>query len=76
MNNESETISFAEALEALIIGKRCRRLEWIDSETYIKMMNEQVMIYTPSDKQLHPLVVSLGDIEGIDWVVIDKKVKN
>lgn len=72
----NETMNFTEAFEALVTGKKVRRLDWEDQNIYVKMVNEQVMIYTPSDKMMHPLVVSLGDIEGIDWVVVGGKVKN
>jgi hypothetical protein len=73
----NETMNFTEALEALVTGKKVRRMEWDDPNIYVKMMDEKIIIYTPSDKMIHPLVVSLGDIEGIDWVVVaGGRVKN
>lgn len=69
---DSGTMDFGVCLQLLLLDKKCKRLEWID-ETYIRIHDERLMIYTPSDKRLHPLTVSVGDIMATDWVVIEKK---
>jgi len=74
---EKETLmTFGEALQELTTGGKCRRLEWGDPGTYITIFNGQLMIYSTDDKKLHPLVVSLGDIQGMDWVLMDRRSKN
>jgi hypothetical protein len=66
-------MTFAECLEKLVLGEKCRRLEWEDSEVYITIKDERLMIYRTDDKMLHPLTVSTGDIQGTDWVVVVKR---
>uniref|UniRef100_A0A6M3IMV9 Thoeris anti-defense 2-like domain-containing protein n=1 Tax=viral metagenome TaxID=1070528 RepID=A0A6M3IMV9_9ZZZZ len=66
-------MTFAEAIESLIIGRRLKRLEWPDDGTYIVMANERLSIFKPEDKMVHPLIVSLGDMMGEDWVVITEQ---
>lgn len=65
------TLTFGECLDQLLLGRKGRRLEWEDKEVYIIIQNEQLMIFRTDDKKLHPLIVSTGDIEGMDWVLIE-----
>ncbi|MCZ7405410.1 MAG: DUF2829 domain-containing protein [Candidatus Methanoperedens sp.] len=69
------TITFAQCLTMLVAGKKCRRLAWEDKGVYVVIQNEQVMLYKTDDKKLHPLIVSIGDIEGTDWIVVESKEK-
>ena len=69
---QTKIISFAEAMDALLDGKKVRRQEWPDDGTYLVMRDEKVMIFKLEDKRLHPLTISSGDILGTDWVVIIK----
>ena len=66
-------MTFAEAVESLIIGHRLKRLEWPDDGTYVMIANERLSIFKPEDKIVHPLIVSLGDMMGEDWVVITEQ---
>ena len=65
------TMTFASCLEKLILGERCRRLTW-DDGWYITIKDDKVMIFRIDDKLLHPLTVSVGDIDGKDWIVVAK----
>ncbi len=67
------TMTFASCLDRLMLGERCRKLEWKDTEVYIILQDEKLMIYKTDTKKLHPLVVSTGDIVGTDWVVVGKR---
>ena len=63
-------MTFGQAMQEVAIGKRVRRLEWAQKETYLALNNNQLSIFKPEDKNLHPLIVSLGDILGDDWVIV------
>ena len=67
------TMSFAVCLDKLMLGERCRRLAWEDPSIYIIMKDDKVMILDAKDKRLHPLIVSAGDIDGKDWVIVGKQ---
>ena len=63
--------SFASALKEAVNGKKVRRLEWQDKGIYLTFRNDQLMIFLTEDKMLHPLLVSLSDVIGEDWVVVE-----
>jgi hypothetical protein len=66
-------MDFALCVEALLLGKKMRRLEW-KAKDYIVINDEKLMIFKPDDKRLHPLTVSTGDMMARDWVVVEKEV--
>jgi len=70
--NEENTMDFPDCTESLLEGKKLRRLEWPDDGTYVVMSQEKLVIFTPKDQSLHPLVISTGDMSGTDWVVLSK----
>lgn len=61
-------MDFAGAMKELIVGKHVRRKEWADKGIYLSLVDEKIQIFNP-DKKYHPLIVSLGDLVGDDWVV-------
>lgn len=66
------TMTFGTCLEKLMLGERCRRMSWEDVGVYVTIQDEKLMIFRTDDKRLHPLTVSVGDITGMDWVVVGK----
>ena len=70
VEKKKNELTFYAASKELVDGKKVRRLEWPNDGTYIVLDNELLKIFLPADKKLHPLTVSLGDIIGIDWVII------
>lgn len=66
-------MGFSQALQELVAGKRVARVEWVEygHKHYLQMKDEKIMIWLSQDRRLHPLTVSLGDIEGLDWIVVD-----
>ena len=62
-------MNFGNALKAAVEGKKMRRVEWPKDGTYLVIEKDQLMIYKPSDKQLHALIVTTGDILGVDWII-------
>lgn len=69
---QEPTLTFAQCLEQLILGKTYRRLSWEDEQIYIIIRDGQLMIWRTDDKRFHPLIVSVGDIEGVDWILTKK----
>lgn len=70
--DESGTMDFASALKEVMNGKRIRRLEWQDEIAYLTLADERLMVFKVEDKLLHPLIVSVGDMTGMDWVVVNE----
>lgn len=64
----AETMSFADALQEIINGKKVTRLEWVSNEEYGFMKDERLMIHTKG--QDHLWIVSKGDITNLDWTVL------
>lgn len=73
---QPRSMNFVDSLNFLLDGHKLRRKEWADDGTYIVIREEKLMIYTPGDKQIHPLTVSTGDIMGNDWVVYNPMIKS
>lgn len=67
------SMTFGACIEKLMLGERCRRMSWEDEGVYIVIQDEKLMIYLTSDKRLHPLTISTGDITGTDWVIVGKQ---
>ncbi len=67
------TMTFGSCLQKLMLGERCRRVAWEDEGVYITIKDEKLMIFRTDDKVLHPLMVSVGDITGTDWVIVGKQ---
>lgn len=66
------SMTFMVCLEKLLLGERCRGVEWEDEGVYVTIKDEKLMIFRTDDKQLHPLTVSVGDIRGM-WVIVGKQ---
>ena len=64
----AKTMSFADALQEVINGKKITRLEWSSNEEYGFMKDERLLIHTKG--QDHLWIVSSGDIVNSDWVVL------
>lgn len=61
-------LSFPDAIEMLIGGKKIARTEWSDKEEYGLLKDNFLMIHR-NDK-FHTWIVSEGDMLAIDWVII------
>jgi len=69
-----EMLSFPDAIREVLNKKRLTRVAWDNIDTYIVLHDE--FLYIHLDKTLHPLITSLGDMEGIDWYVLPDKETN
>lgn len=66
---DENALDFMDALRAVIDGKAITKLEWDDPSIHVILKNERLMILL-DDGILHPLIVTLGDLLGDDWVVV------
>jgi len=64
-------MNFKGTIDSLIGGKKVRRIDWPDDGTYIAINNEALMIYKPEIKKFAPLIVSMGDLLGDDWIAVN-----
>jgi len=63
------TYTFSDCIEILLNGGSVRRSSWEDERVRITINNDQLMIWKAEDNRFHPLIVSVGDLEGTDWVL-------
>jgi len=69
----SRILNFYQALEKVVEGKRITRLDWGDAEYWGFLHDDKLMLRKP-DGKLHEWIVSLGDLVGDDWVVIQEEL--
>jgi hypothetical protein len=70
--NDPKPMDFGSALQEALKDRKIRRLDWKDKDVYLAVKDEQLMIFKTDDSMLHPLIVSVGDITGTDWVVVEE----
>lgn len=67
--SQVQTLNFAEALDqTFLYGQRCTRLSWETNEIYIYVDNDELRLMKNGTP--FTLVVSRGDVEGMDWHVL------
>lgn len=66
-------MDFPSCLKRLLDGKKCRRESWGDDPSYITIEDRLVTIWRKEDEKLHPLILSVEDMLGTDWVVGDNQ---
>jgi len=60
------TLTFPDAMQSVIDGKRITKQEWDNPGHYAELRNGLLMIYL--DTGWHKWIVSDGDMMGTDWV--------
>ena len=65
---ESITMSFGDAMRAVLAGKKVRRLDWPD-EDYGVLKDENLGIFT-NGKYFTYWNICKGDLDAEDWIVI------
>lgn len=61
-------MDFPQAMQAVYSGEKVTKLEWDNREDYGRLRNDMLMIYR--DGKWYNWLISLGDMEGDDWVVL------
>ena len=68
---EAKGVDFYTALRAVVEqDKKITREEWEDDGWY-GFMHEEILALHEPDGTLHSWLVSLGDLVGTDWHIID-----
>jgi hypothetical protein len=62
------SLSFPDAMRAVINGKKVRRTEWVDREEYCLMRESYLMIHR--NGKFHGWLISDGDMMAVDWEVV------
>lgn len=65
---ESITMSFPDAIREIINGKKVRRISWESQSDHGLLKDGWLVIHTKGI--FHTWLVSDGDMEGQDWIVI------
>lgn len=66
-----ETFNFYDGLKLVSNGKKITKISWGDHNIYVFMKNDFLHIHIGgTDRQL---IVSKGDMEGIDWFELPEK---
>lgn len=62
------TMTFPEAIEAVIAGERITKLEWDNADNFGMLKDNHLMIHL--DDGWHQWIISDGDLLGDDWVTL------
>jgi hypothetical protein len=68
VKDETPMLTFLQAMEAVIEGKRVTKKEWDDVTCYAELKDGFLIIHT--DKE-HQWLISQGDMEGKDYIIIN-----
>jgi hypothetical protein len=63
-------MSFPDALKEVINGKKITKMEWMNKDIYGILANGILMLH--KEDGFHQWVLSEGDLNGRDWVVLDQ----
>lgn len=61
-------MTFSQALHAVLAHKKVTRLDWNNPQEYLLMQDNFLRIH--KEGLIHNLIVSEGDMLGIDWVIV------
>lgn len=63
-------MDFPDALREVIAGKKITKLEWCNKIVYGEMKDERLTLWKDDGKAYH-WILSLGDVSGKDWVIVE-----
>lgn len=67
---EEKEMDFSEAIREVIRGKKIFRLEWLDRGYYGYLNGDVLSLHKP-DGENYKWIISQGDLEGTDWIIIN-----
>lgn len=67
--NKRKELSFPDAIQEVINGKKVTKTDWNNPNIYIFLKDERLKIHLTDEKD-HDLIVSEQDLLGIDWETI------
>lgn len=65
------TVGFGEIVQPLLDGKRVTKLEWNNRDIYLVLRDGHLKIHKADTNMLHDLIVTDGDLAGLDYVVLE-----
>ncbi len=68
-SDNSKQMDFPEAIRQIIDGNKVTKLEWDDNKYYGVLKDGFLMLHKPDD-EFYKWLVSDGDLEGTDWVIL------
>lgn len=69
VNEDDLKLDFPGAMREIIAGNRIHKLEWKDPN-YFAFMNGEILSLHKTDNKNYQWIISLGDIEGDDYIVL------
>ena len=63
-------MNFPDAIKEIIAGKKITKLEWCNKEIY-GVLEDEILVLWKEDGKKYQWIISEGDLQGEDWVVID-----
>lgn len=66
---EQKKLTFLEAIEELRAGKRITKLDWNNEYIFGQIVNDILMLHK-EDGIFYQWILSKGDIEGEDYIVL------
>lgn len=63
-----EGMTFPQAIEEVINGKRVTKAAWDDSNIYLELKGEYLIIHKEDSD--HSIILRDGDLLGTDWMVV------
>ena len=64
-----KTLTFFEALEEILDGKKVTKLEWADEGYYGLLENTRLRLHKP-DGNIFDWILNDGDISGTDYTIV------
>lgn len=61
-------MTFPDALQAVIDGRRITKLEWHDDNAYGELRGGHLQLHK-ADGKWYDWIISDGDMAGADWIV-------
>jgi len=65
---KAKTMTFPEAVQEIILGKKVARLSWSPAKDYGFLSDDYLTIFTRNN--FHTWKVNESDMRGDDWVVV------
>ena len=73
MEGKSITMDFPDAIKEIMKGNKVTRISWANKD-YGFLKDEWLTIFRES--KFHVWLISAGDLEGQDWIVVIDATKN
>ena len=70
----TKNLTFFQALEAVTLGARITKIEWQDETCYGLLRAGRLALHKSDG--FHDWIISDGDLQGTDWIVLPEAVSH